>query len=132
MLRFLLFVCCLNSVACSIPCDNEIKHELVSPDGRYTATAFIRDCGATTDFSPQVYLRRTGKLGFSKIGRRVLSPAAELERLLRRTSVKPTQTIDVDEPIRPRGQKTKARPSEEVEAFKVSTGDSGKSPAVKV
>jgi len=60
MLRFLLFVCCLVSVACSIPCDNEIKHELVSPDGRYTATAFIRDCGATTDFSPQVYLRRTG------------------------------------------------------------------------
>ena len=79
-----------------------------------------------------VYLWRTGKLGFSKIGRRVLIPAAELERLLRRTSVKPTQTIDVDEPIRPRGQKTKAPTSEEVEAFKVSTGDSGKSPVVKV
>jgi uncharacterized protein DUF5412 len=62
MLRFILIMCCLISVACGIgiPCDNEIKQELVSPDGRYTATAFIRDCGATTDFSPQVYLRRTG------------------------------------------------------------------------
>jgi hypothetical protein len=54
-------MCCLVSVACDIPCDNEIKQELVSPDGRYTATAFIRDCGATTGFSPQVHLRRNGK-----------------------------------------------------------------------
>ena len=61
MLRVLLIMCCLVSVACEIPCDNEIKQELVSPDGRYTATAFIRDCGATTDFSPQVYMRQTGK-----------------------------------------------------------------------
>ena len=61
MLRFILIMCCLVSVACDIPCNNEIKQELVSPDGRYTATAFIRDCGATTDFSPQVHLRRTGK-----------------------------------------------------------------------
>jgi|RhiMethySRZTD1v2_1073278.scaffolds.fasta_scaffold1192698_2 uncharacterized protein DUF5412 len=62
MLRFLLIMCFLVSVACGIgiPCDNEIKQELVSPDGRYTATAFIRDCGATTGFSPQVHLRRTG------------------------------------------------------------------------
>ncbi|HKQ74678.1 MAG TPA: DUF5412 family protein [Blastocatellia bacterium] len=61
MLRFLLITCCLVPVGCGIPCHNEIKQELVSPDGRYTATAFIRDCGATTGFSPQVYLRRTGK-----------------------------------------------------------------------
>ena len=63
MIRFLLIMCFLVSVACgiNIPCDNEIKQELVSPDGRYTATAFIRDCGATTGFSPQVHLRRTGQ-----------------------------------------------------------------------
>src|SRR5215471_14739085 len=61
MLRVLLIMCCVVSVACEIPCDNGIKQELVSPDGRYTATAFIRDCGATTDFSPQVYMRQTGK-----------------------------------------------------------------------
>jgi hypothetical protein len=51
---------CLTSVACFDPCGNDIKQELASPDGRYTATAFIRNCGATTDFSPQVYLRRKG------------------------------------------------------------------------
>jgi uncharacterized protein DUF5412 len=61
MLRLFLIMCCLVSVTCGIPCDNEIKQELISPDGRYTATAFIRDCGATTAFSPQVHLRRTGK-----------------------------------------------------------------------
>ena len=61
MFRFLLLACCLFSAACGDPCGNEIKQELASTDGRYTATAFIRDCGATTDFSPQVYLRRTGK-----------------------------------------------------------------------
>jgi excisionase family DNA binding protein len=78
-----------------------------------------------------VYLRRTGKLGFSKIGRRVLIPAAEPERLLRRTSVKPAQAIDADEPIRPRGTNTKASTGE-VEAFKTTTGDSAKSPVIKV
>src|SRR5215510_6872334 len=60
MLRFVLIVCCLASISCVDPCGNEVKQELVSPDGHYTATAFIRDCGATTAFSPQVYLRRTG------------------------------------------------------------------------
>lgn len=42
-------------------CSNTTKQELVSPDGKYTATAFIRDCGATTNYSPQVYLRRSGE-----------------------------------------------------------------------
>jgi hypothetical protein len=38
-----------------------IKAEVTSPDGKYIATAFIRDCGATTSFSPQVYLRPAGE-----------------------------------------------------------------------
>ena len=41
---------------CGQPCKNTIVSKLVSPDGKYEATAFIRDCGATTDFSPQVYV----------------------------------------------------------------------------
>jgi excisionase family DNA binding protein len=49
-----------------------------------------------------VYLRRTGKLGYARIGRRVLIPAAELERLLRRASVKATAILDADESIRPK------------------------------
>jgi excisionase family DNA binding protein len=44
------------------------------------------------------YLMQQGKLGFAKVGRRILVPHVELERLLRQASVKPTQTIDADEP----------------------------------
>lgn len=47
------------------------------------------------------YLLRNGKLGYARVGRRVLIPHAELERLLRRASVKPTAPLDADEPIRP-------------------------------
>ncbi|MBS1791922.1 MAG: hypothetical protein JST85_29720 [Acidobacteria bacterium] len=54
-------VLCLISIACFDPCDNQIKQELTSPDGKYRATAFIRNCGATTGFSPQVYLRPVEK-----------------------------------------------------------------------
>jgi excisionase family DNA binding protein len=51
-----------------------------------------------------VYLRRSGRLGFSKIGRRVLIPAREIERILAKSFVKPTAPLDGDEPIRPRKQ----------------------------
>ncbi len=40
---------------------NDIKKEEVSPDGRYTAFAFIRDGGGTTSFSPQVSILKKGK-----------------------------------------------------------------------
>jgi hypothetical protein len=43
---------------CGSLCTNTIKQEIKSPDNRFVAVSFIRDCGATTDFSPQVYLRR--------------------------------------------------------------------------
>lgn len=46
---------------CGNPCSNKVVSNLTSPDGKYEATAFIRDCGATTDFSPQVYLRPKGQ-----------------------------------------------------------------------
>ena len=38
-------------------CSNKIKLEAKSPDGKYVATWFVRDCGATTDFSTIVNLR---------------------------------------------------------------------------
>ena len=49
------------------PCGNTVVGGAVSPDGKYEATAFIRDCGATTDYSPQVFLRPKGK-SIGKIG----------------------------------------------------------------
>lgn len=59
----LVVMLCLLSTACldADPCGNQVKQELNSPDGKYTATAFIRDCGATTGFSPQVDLRSAGQ-----------------------------------------------------------------------
>jgi excisionase family DNA binding protein len=47
------------------------------------------------------YLMQQRKLGYARIGRRVLIPASELERLLRRASVKATEPLDADEGIRP-------------------------------
>jgi excisionase family DNA binding protein len=47
------------------------------------------------------YLIQRGKLGYAKVGRRVLIPHPELEKLRRRASVKPTTVLDADAPIRP-------------------------------
>jgi hypothetical protein len=38
-------------------CEDTIKTEVKSPDGKYVATLYERDCGATTDFSTIVNLR---------------------------------------------------------------------------
>jgi excisionase family DNA binding protein len=62
------------------------------------------------------YLMKEGKLGFSQIGRRILIPRADLERLLKQAYVKPTHVLDADEPIRPRPEKRNA-PSGELEAL---------------
>jgi hypothetical protein len=39
---------------------NTVKQEAKSPDGKYVATAFVRNCGATTDFSAQVDVHEAG------------------------------------------------------------------------
>jgi hypothetical protein len=44
-----------------MPSKVTIKSERKSPDGKYVATAFIRDSGATTSWSPQVDLRPVGQ-----------------------------------------------------------------------
>jgi hypothetical protein len=40
-------------------CQDEIKKELRSPDSKYSATVYERDCGATTNFSTIVNLRES-------------------------------------------------------------------------
>ncbi len=40
-------------------CENTVKSEIRSPDGKYVATLFERNCGATTDFSTIVNLRES-------------------------------------------------------------------------
>ena len=44
----------------SFDCEDAIKTDVKSPDGKYAATLYERDCGATTDFSTIVSLRANG------------------------------------------------------------------------
>jgi hypothetical protein len=60
MKTFLIGTGALLLAGCGM-CGNTVKNSAASPDGKYVATAFIRDCGATTDYSPQVYIGRPGK-----------------------------------------------------------------------
>lgn len=45
----------LSWIAC---CSDQIRSESLSPDGTLKATWFVRDCGATTDFSTIISLHR--------------------------------------------------------------------------
>lgn len=40
-------------------CEDTTETEVKSPDGKYVATLYERDCGATTDFSTIVKLRES-------------------------------------------------------------------------
>lgn len=51
------------------------------------------------------YLMATGKLGYARVGRRVLIRHADLERLLSQGYCRATERLDADEPIRPHKQK---------------------------
>jgi excisionase family DNA binding protein len=48
------------------------------------------------------YLMQTGKLGYVRVGRRVLIRHTDLERLLNQSYCRATDRLDADEPIRPR------------------------------
>jgi excisionase family DNA binding protein len=48
------------------------------------------------------YLLKTGKLGYARLGRRVVIPHRDLERLLRQGYCRPIASLDADEAIRPR------------------------------
>ncbi len=55
----IVFTLCLGACGFSLTggCDDTIKAEAKSPDGKYVATCYVRDCGATTDFSTVINLR---------------------------------------------------------------------------
>lgn len=42
-------------------CDDEIQFESKSPDNKYVATVFVRNCGATTSFVTHVKIRTSDK-----------------------------------------------------------------------
>ena len=61
-LKLLLLTAVLPIGGCGVfspRCGDQIKAEKASPDLKYTATVYERDCGATTDFSTIVNLRES-------------------------------------------------------------------------
>jgi hypothetical protein len=52
---------CLIVTGCfSSPCENTVRNEITSPDGKKIATLFERGCGATTPFIQVVMIRENG------------------------------------------------------------------------
>jgi hypothetical protein len=47
-------------VSCGDLCSNDPQRVVVSPDGKYEAVVFSRDCGAATNFSTQVSILEAG------------------------------------------------------------------------
>lgn len=69
MRRLLIFLLCMPLLqACMDPCSNSVKSTLVSPDGKYCAVSFERDCGATTRTSRQVSIVLNGSKNVSGVG----------------------------------------------------------------
>jgi len=54
------------------------------------------------------YLLQQGRLGFCRLGRRVVIRQADLDQLLKKAYVRPAQALDVDVPIRPVTRNMKA------------------------
>lgn len=54
---FLFFLTLLLSACNGSICSNEIRDEKASPDGKYIATFFERNCGATTPYVQVISLR---------------------------------------------------------------------------
>lgn len=53
------FIGCALLMGCgTLPCEDTIKTELKSPTSAYVATVSERNCGATTNFSTMVSLRK--------------------------------------------------------------------------
>jgi hypothetical protein len=74
------------SLVCLVGCGlrtTTVKQEVTSPDGKYVASAFITDSGATTPYNAHVHVRKVGtKRGRSgNVYHGRLSPDIELSWL---------------------------------------------------
>jgi len=54
------------------------------------------------------YLLQQGRIGYVRLGRRVLVKHEDLQRLLKQHYCRPGASVDVDEPIRPQAQNSNA------------------------
>lgn len=61
--QFLIVLAVASLDGCTLPfsdrCDDQIQTHADSPKGKYEATVFVRNCGATTDYSSIINLRET-------------------------------------------------------------------------
>jgi hypothetical protein len=60
LFKFLILILLLSLVGCTNDKDNSEIERAESPDGKYYAVVFIRNVGATTDFSMQVSIIKQG------------------------------------------------------------------------
>lgn len=65
----------------------------------YTITEAAEACGLGE--RSLRYLIHGGRIGYTRVGRRVLIPQAELEKLLKRAYQRPVAPLQPGEPIRP-------------------------------
>jgi len=56
---FLVLVLSLAAIGCDV-CSDRVVREVKSPDKVLTATWYVKNCGATTDFSTVVSLHKAG------------------------------------------------------------------------
>ena len=59
--KLLLLVALALIGGCADTCGNTVVTRMLSPDGKHEAILFRRDCGATTGFSTQISVLKTGK-----------------------------------------------------------------------
>ena len=70
----------LKTTTLSLDCSIEVLQDVSSPDGKYVATLFERNCGATTPYHRVVMLRSVGtKLNAEKHGDWVFSVKGQPE-----------------------------------------------------
>jgi excisionase family DNA binding protein len=61
------------------------------------------------------YLIQAGKLGYVRLGRRILIREEDLQRLLRQGYCRPRGRMDADEPIRPQKMNSPGRAPEAID-----------------
>ncbi len=69
------------SCGLSSTCDNEIVKEIYSPDKKYKAILFKRDCGATTGTSSQLSILKADEELENKGGNTFVIDGGEIEKI---------------------------------------------------
>jgi hypothetical protein len=72
-----ILIILIGFMGCEDVAQNTIVKKSQSPNVKYIAIAFIRDAGATTDFSPQVSVIKSGELFENRSGNAFIGNKSE-------------------------------------------------------